>query len=98
MKEIAGIFSNIDDNLVNLVIQENINLNEMLNDFRFSKHHNDVAITCYVAGYVIRGLTLMIVSDGSNLWPYKSKLTESCSPAIFFSSKILATFVFDVFL
>ena len=55
MTEIAGIFSDIED--VSNVIQESINLNEMLNDFRFSKHHSDVAITYYVAGYVCRGLT-----------------------------------------
>ena len=71
MKEIVGVFSNIDDNLVNLVIQESINLNEMLNDFRFSKHHNGVAITYYVAGYVSRDLTLlMIVSFRNNFFVF----------------------------
>ena len=56
MKEIANIFSKVGES-DEVTKQESVTFIEMLCEFRFSRHHNDVAITYYVAGYVSRGLT-----------------------------------------
>ena len=53
MAEIANIFSSasVCDNV------PTSHFIESLGNFRFSRHHNDIEITYYVAGYVSRGLT-----------------------------------------
>ena len=57
MAEITKIFSGFDDVDSTIVTQQSATFTEMTPNFRFSRHHNDVSITYYVAGYISRGIT-----------------------------------------
>ena len=57
MAEIADIFAEVHVTRSVKMKQESENFVEMLSEFKFSSHHNDVGITYYVAGYVSRGMS-----------------------------------------
>ncbi len=55
MAEIAKIFSEVDYD--ETAKQQSLEFSDLLSHFRFSRNHNDVSITYYVAGYISRGIT-----------------------------------------
>ena len=57
MKVIKGIFTSAKSNYDSTLKEQSDTFVEMLSDFNFSRHHNDVSITYYVAGFVSRGMT-----------------------------------------
>ena len=85
MAEIADIFAEVQVIRSNKMKQESKNFVQLLSEFRFSSHHNDVGITYYVAGYVSRGLLKRskcihcrpLLSDGGQ--PLTVNLDDSCA-------------------
>ena len=55
MAEIAEIFSEVDYD--ETAKQQSLEFTDLLSHFRFSRHHKNVSITYYVAGYISRGIT-----------------------------------------